>query len=486
MTETLVDRTSTRLGKTYPSLSSRGRRPWFGPLLRRLHFYAGILVGPFILVAATSGALYALTPALEQVVYDHELHAPATDASVPLDEQVETAQDHIGEDAAVTAVRPAPEAGDTTRVMFAQDGLGPSESRAVFVDPGTGEVRGDLVTYGSSGALPLRAWVSDLHRSLHLGDPGRLYSELAASWLGIVVTAGLVLWINRLRASRRAAGSARPRARRTGYRRVLSWHTTIGAVVVLGALFLSATGITWSQHGGANVGELRTSLGWLTPSVSTSLADDAPDAGDGHAGHGGAPGADMEASDAAAFGAVLAVAQQVNVNTGEVEIKPPAGPGTAWVVQETKSSFPTEGDSVAIDETTMQVVDRADVADFPLAAKLSTWGVDLHMGLLFGLANQLVLFVLALGIGSMVVLGYLMWWKRRPTREPRGLGGPPPARGALRGAPWWGVVAVAAGAVAVGWFLPLVGYTLAAFLVVDLLAGMARARRDRSMSGSPV
>ncbi|GAA4708474.1 putative iron-regulated membrane protein [Promicromonospora umidemergens] len=480
MTETLVDRTSTRPGETYPSLSSRGRRPWFGPLLRRLHFYAGILVGPFILVAATSGALYALTPALEQVVYDHELHAPATDASVPLDEQVEIAQTHIGEGAALTAVRPAPGAGDTTRVMFAQDGLGPSESRAVFVDPGTGEVRGDLVTYGSSGALPLRAWVSDLHRSLHLGDPGRLYSELAASWLGIVATAGLVLWINRLRASRRAARSARPKARRTGYRRVLSWHTTVGAVVVLGALFLSATGITWSQHGGANVGELRTSLGWLTPSVSTSLADDAPDAGDGHAGHGGAPGADLEASDAAAFGAVLAVAQQVNVNTGEVEIKPPAGPGTAWVVQETKSSFPTEGDSVAIDETTMQVVDRADVADFPLAAKLSTWGVDLHMGLLFGLANQLVLFVLALGIGSMVVLGYLMWWKRRPTREPQGLGGPPPARGALRGAPWWGVVAVAAGAVAVGWFLPLVGYTLVAFLVVDLLAGMARARRERS------
>src|SRR5699024_6037186 len=31
--------------------------PWFGPLLRRLHFYAGILIGPFILIAALSGAL---------------------------------------------------------------------------------------------------------------------------------------------------------------------------------------------------------------------------------------------------------------------------------------------------------------------------------------------------------------------------------------------------------------------------------------------
>lgn len=481
MTETLAGSPSSTPTDTDPAPPNRGRRPWFGPLLRRLHFYAGLLVGPFILVAATSGALYALTPALEQVVYDHELHAPVTDTSLTLGEQVEIAQEVVGEDAVLTAVRPAPEPGDTTRVLFGEDGLGPSESRAIFVDPGTGEVRGDLVTYGGSGSLPLRAWISDLHRSLHLGDPGRLYSELAASWLGIVVTMGLVLWINRLRATRRAAavtaGVARPKRRRTGYRRVLSWHTAVGAVVVLGALFLSATGITWSQYGGANVASLRTSLGWLTPAVDTSLTDAAPDDGDEHAGHGATPGEPTGVANPATFDAVLAIAQRVNVNTGEVEIKPPAEPGTAWVVQENKSDVPTEGDSVAVDGSTLEVVDRADVANFPLAAKLTTWGIDLHMGLLFGLANQLVLFVLALGIGSMVVLGYLMWWKRRPTREPRGLGGPPPVRGALRGAPWWGLAAVAVVAVGIGWFLPLVGYTLAAFVVVDVVVGLVRARR---------
>ncbi len=461
-----------------------GRRPWFGPLLRRLHFYAGLLVGPFILVAATSGALYALAPALEQVVYDHELHAPVTTTPLSLAEQVEIAQGHVEEGAVLAEVRPAPEPGDTTRVMFSQDGLGTSESRAVFVDPGTGEIRGDLTAYGSSGSLPLRSWISNLHRSLHLGDPGRLYSELAASWLGIVVTAGLVLWINRLRASRRKAGVVRPKARQTGYRRVLSWHTAIGATVVLAALFLSVTGITWSQHAGANVGELRSTLGWLTPSLETSLADDAAAGDDEHTQHGDATQGPTGAANPETFDAVLAIAQRTNVNTGEVEIKPPAEPGTAWVVQENKSGFPTEGDSVAVDGTTMQVVDRTDFADFPLPAKLTTWGIDLHMGLLFGLANQLVLFVLALGIGSMVVLAYVMWWKRRPTREPRGLVGPPPRRGALRGAPWWGLVAVAAVAVVVGWFLPLVGYTLAGFLVLDTVIGVYQARRGRSVGRS--
>ncbi|MGW2094331.1 PepSY-associated TM helix domain-containing protein [Promicromonospora sukumoe] len=463
---------------TDPSPPPARRGPWFGPLLRRLHFYAGLLVGPFILVAATSGALYALTPAIEQVVYDQELHAPVADPALTLGEQIEVAQGEVGADAALTAVRPAPEPGDTTRVMFAEDGLGPSESRAIFVDPATGEVRGDLTVYGSSGALPLRTWISNLHRSLHLGDPGRLYSELAASWLGIVAVVGLVLWINRLRAARRATGAARPKRKATGYRRLLSWHTATGAVVVLGAVFLSVTGITWSQHGGGNVGELRSDLGWTTPALDTRLSGDTSAGGaDEHAEHGGGSSAPTGAANPATFDAVLAVAQGINVNTGEVEIKPPAEPGLAWTVQENKSDVPTEADSVAVDGTTMQVVHRTDFTSFPLPAKLTTWGIDLHMGLLFGLANQLVLFVLALGIGSMVVLGYLMWWKRRPTREPRGLGGPAPRRGALQDAPWWGLLLVAAVALVVGTFLPLVGYTLVAFVLVDVVVGLVRARR---------
>lgn len=37
------------------------------------------------------------------------------------------------------------------------------------------------------------------------------------------------------------------------------------------------------------------------------------------------------------------------------------------------------------------------------------------MGLLFGLPNQLVLLAVAGGLAAMVIWGYVMWWKRRPT-----------------------------------------------------------------------
>ncbi len=455
-----------------PAVRPPGSAGWFTPLLRRLHFFAGLLVGPFILVAAVSGALYAVAPTLEKVMYAHELTAASDAPGVSLAAQIEAARAHLGDGSTPVAVRPAPEAGATTRVMFADETLPESTTRAIFVDPATTEIRGDLPAYGTSGALPLRHWISDLHRSLHLGDAGRWYSELAASWLGIVALAGLGLWIGRFVRSRRGRRDlVRPNRRHTGYRRLSGWHSAVGIWVVLGAVFLSATGITWSTFAGAHVSDLRAAVGEGTPTLTTSL--DGAAAGGEHAGHAGhSAAAATGPADSATFDAVLAIAQRINVDSGDVEIKPPAAAGKAWVVQEIHRSFPTEVDAVAIDGSRMQVTDRVDFADYPLLAKLSRWGIDLHSGTMFGLANQLVLFALALGIAALVVLGYAMWWRRRPTR---GLAAAP-ARGALGRAPWWGIAAVLVVAIAIGLFLPLVGYTLAAFVVIDVLVGW-RARR---------
>lgn len=462
----------------------RGQRGWLGALLLRLHFYAGILVGPFVLVAATSGALYVMSPQIEQVIYADELHAASAESTLTLGEQIAVAEEHVGDTAPLTAVRPAPEPGETTRVMFAQEGLGESESRSIFVDPGSGEVRGDLTVYGTSGSLPLRTWIDQLHRGLHLGDAGRLYSELAASWLWIVASAGLLLWILRARSSRASRASRvreahdQPRAatKSTGRRRLLRWHTTIGLGVVLAALFLSATGMTWSQHAGANITSLRAALGWGTPVISTSLDDSQP-MPDEHAAHHG----DMTDPSGDAlpehFDHIMEVARGVNIDSGAVEILPPAGPDGAWVVQEIHRSYPTQVDAVSIDGSTLEVVDRIDFEDFGLMAKLARWGIDLHMGTMFGLANQIVLALVALGIGSMVVLGYVMWWKRRPPRAGRLALGRPPRRGAIHRAPWWGVAALGAAAAGIGVFLPLVGWTLLGFLALDVLLGFLSGRR---------
>ncbi|MGI5291959.1 PepSY-associated TM helix domain-containing protein [Nonomuraea polychroma] len=430
------------------------------PLVLRLHFYAGILIAPFLLVAATTGLLYAASFPIEQVVYQHELTAPASQTTLPLSRQVEAAR-AAHPAGAITAVRPAAEPGQTTRVLMDQPGLAESTQLAVFVDPHTGQVRGTLESYGSSGALPVRAWISHLHRHLHLGEPGRIYSELAASWLWVVALGGLALWITRRRRSRRHLLVPDRAAR--GPRRTLSWHGSVGLWAVLGLLFLSATGLTWSKYAGENVDELRAALNWTTPSISTSGGDHAAHtAREGHAAHAGADDVGVDRVAQAAAGKGL---------SGPLEIVWPGDPGEPYLVKEIDKTAPTHLDQVAVDATTGRVTAELRFADYPLAAKLTRWGIDGHMGLLFGLANQILLAVLAIGLITLIVLGYRMWWRRRPTRS----FGKPYPRGGWRQVHWAQLAALGLLAVTVGVFLPLMGISLAAFLVIDGLLGL-RAR----------
>src|SRR6476661_3877516 len=78
---------------------------WFRAFLLRLHFYAGILAGPFLLVAALSGGLYAIAPQIEQAVYAKELRVPAVANPLPLSAQVKAAIASAGGTTPVT-VRP--------------------------------------------------------------------------------------------------------------------------------------------------------------------------------------------------------------------------------------------------------------------------------------------------------------------------------------------------------------------------------------------
>ncbi|MFF7970163.1 PepSY domain-containing protein [Streptomyces sp. NPDC007905] len=436
------------------------------PLVLRLHFYAGLLVAPFLLTAAVTGLLYAGSFQAEKIVYGHELTAPVGERELPVSAQVAAARTAHPE-GTVSAVRPAPRPGTTTRVLLSGvKGVDPDHTLAVFVDPCTGNVRGALEQYGSTGALPLRTWLDELHRDLHLGDTGRLYSELAASWLWVITGGGLVLWFSRRRALRRVRGTS-------GRHRTLGLHGTIGVWTAAGFLFLSATGLTWSTYAGATIDELRTSLGQATPSVSAA----AP--GGEHAGHGTAAGAGGEAGHGVGLDQVLAAARAKGLGD-PVEIVPPADAHNAYVVKQIQRSWPEKQDAVAVDPATGKVTDELRFADHPVLAKLTRWGIDLHTGVLFGLVNQIGLALLALALILLIVWGYRMWWQRG---RGSAFGRPVPRGGWAQVPPYLLVAALAVIAV-LGYFVPLLGIPLAAFIAVDVALGEIAHRRGRRTYGS--
>lgn len=433
------------------------------PLVLRMHFYGGVLIAPFLLIAATTGLLYVFTPQLEQLVYDHELHVPPVQTAQPVASQIESAQAALPRDA-LKSVRPGPTPTDTTQVIFNAPDRPDSFYRTVFVDPHTSAVRGVLETYGTAQSLPVRTWFDQLHQRLHLGEPGRLYSELAASWLWVVALGGVLLWLSRWRRARRLRSVVAPKLRPAGRGRIASWHGAVGLWAAIGFAFLSATGLTWSLNAGETVTELRSTLGGETPEVSTTLPPTSPAMPD--------VGIDRVMQSARGYGL-----------SDPVEITPPSGPGEAYTVQQIQRHWPEKQDSAAVDPSTGQVTEVLRFADYPLMAKLSRWGIDAHMGLLFGWVNQLVLGLLATALICMIFWGYRMWWLRRPTGGSDLAFGSAPARGGWQRVPGKVLAPVILITVLVGYAFPLLGASLVLFLGIDIVRGVLARRRAARNNG---
>ena len=269
-------------------------------------------------------------------------------------------------------------------------------------------------------------------------------------------------------AGRRRNPAAEARSPRLRTRRL---HTILGLWLAVGLLFLSATGLTWSNWAGGRVDQLRAQLGWITPSVSLKLPAAGMPAGQGegeHAHHHGAmAGMAMTpaASPAGDIDSILDAARAGGIDSDQLEIRPPRTADQAWTVREVDRSWPTQVDTVAIDPTTNAITSRADFATFPLIAKLIRWGVDMHMGILFGWPNQLLMAAIGVALTSMIVLGYRMWWLRRPAAGASGQ----TLTQAWRELSWPARILAAGVAVALGWCLPVMGVSLLAFLLVDVL-----------------
>src|SRR5690606_27968702 len=180
--------------------------------------------------------------------------------------------------------------------------------------------------------------------------------------------------------------------------------------------------------------------------------------------HGAHPGHAHEGvpSTAAARSIGLDEAMRIFARTGLPAGTPtslPMGPRGVY----TAMSFPDDVRAtrvVHLDRYSGEVLADVGYADFGFAGRLTEWGISLHTGRQFGIANQLVMLAACLAVLALAASATVMWWKRRP----RGRLGAPPGRldeKAARGA-----VAVAA---FLGLLYPLLGASMLVALLIDAL-----------------
>ena len=242
-----------------------------------------------------------------------------------------------------------------------------------------------------------------------LGSWGRFYSELAASWLAVLIFTGFYQWYNRRKASKKNQNI---------HIRYIQKHSKIGLALFPLLLFVAVTGLTWSEYAGENIRVFRQALSWQTPVLATSLQT-RPES-DMIMHHDDHSMIHMQHSPQITprdFDIALDLARKHGIDASQIQIKPPLDKSQAWSISEIQRNWPTQADSIAIDVSNHKVIDQLYFQDYPLIAKLTRWGVDAHIGILFGWINQLILIIYSFALCAMIFYAYLAWYKKTDFKQ---------------------------------------------------------------------
>ncbi|MCI3131835.1 PepSY-associated TM helix domain-containing protein [Phenylobacterium aquaticum] len=435
------------------------RRILLHRLIWRWHFYAGLFCVPFVLILAITGAIYLFKPQVEAALDAPYAHLRLTGPVASPEAQALAAAGSLP-GGRLKAYQLPQTPDQATQVIVRAGG----QDVRVYLNPQTLEV---LKTVPEKARF--MAIAHDIHGELLMGRNGSILVELAGSWALVMVLTGLYLWW-----PREAQGLAGVLYPRLGGR--LFWrdlHAVTGVWISGLALFLLLTALPWTQVWGQGFKALRTAA------VPHALPADWPTAGaaapdDPHADHEGMGGmagmAGMKGmsghdhimrGDYAALNLIVPQAAQMNLAYPAL-VSPPGKHGRKasanWTVKSDAQNRPLRQE-IAFDAQGWRL-SRQTFADKPLVDRVVAVGVAAHEGQLFGLPNQLLGLVAALGMITLSVSGLVMWW----TRRPEGRLGAPAILDDRRLS--WGLgLLILAFAV----FLPVLGASLVAVALVEQL-----------------
>jgi uncharacterized iron-regulated membrane protein len=443
--------------------------------LWRWHFFAALIVIPFVLWQSVTGTLYLWSERWMDAAYPQLRFVEARSQTVPLSVQIRAAlvsevgpsslaqpraragtdqQTHAagqqmhhaahhgagrsasGELAVQRILVPDDPARSTTVLMQKADGL----PYPIFVNPYTGEVL---------GKLSAAAWLPGITRALHggwpLGAPGSWLLELGDGWAIVMIATGLYLWWPR----GRGLNALWPRLH--AERRVLlrDLHSCVAVWFAIAFVFFLISALPWTAFwGGTLLRTLESSTGQSSPAGFSP---------------GGASVSRMAEALQPVEQAVLAARAAGARGTLDVRLAPWGG---APVFITNVNVLPSEDRTLLADAADGQIRGDYTNADLPVIPRFVAVGIHVHQGD-FGILSVWLNTAFAASLVWLSVTGLISWWMRRPARK---LGVPPKVGTRIPpGVIGGGVIACTV--------MPLLGASVLLIVLVDAIAGRFRDPR---------
>ncbi|MBX3610731.1 MAG: PepSY domain-containing protein [Hydrogenophaga sp.] len=392
---------------------------WYA-LAWRLHAYAGLLVLPFLLTLAITGAVMVFFTGFQTRLGVNPTVEPLPTVQA-VSAQAQAALAVVPEGRLQTYV--APRAADRAAWFVIARG---DDTLAVAVDP----YRATVLRTVDKGRTAF-AWAERIHGTLLIGDMGDRLIEIAAWGALLMLLTGAVLWWPRGPQRWASRFRTEPRARGRGWWRSL--HGALGAWTGAMLLVFLLSGLTWTDVTGARWLQAWGSFPaekWDAVPTSThthaalntaglqevpwGLAQTPLPVSGADAGETGVP-----TGTAVDLDSVAALARHLGF-VGQHQIAvPQSEDGVFTVSADTMSGDlerPTGDRTVHIDRYSGRVLVDLGFADYNGLARTMAVAIALHQGDL-GWWNALLNLAACLAVVVLCVAGGMMWWLRRPGRS---------------------------------------------------------------------
>jgi uncharacterized iron-regulated membrane protein len=409
----------------------------------RWHFYAGLFCIPFIVLLAITGSIYLFKPQIEAFIEAPTRNLVLTGVPKPASAIV----------SAAVAAKPGSQfkayqlpksPNDAVQVIVRES----DKDWLVYVHPGSAEI---LKTVAEKDRL--MEVTKTIHGELLMGDNGSLLVELAASWAIVMIATGIYLWWPR--SAKGLAGVLFPRLNKGSRQFWRDIHAVTGIWISGMALILLLSGLPWTNVWGDSFKWVREVTGtaaikqdWTQNRSSEGRQSRALSEG----AEGMLLGSELSVDD------VVALARPLGFDW-PVKITPPSKRQSGWMVSAQPQNR-TLRQSVTYDAHNGAIIGRESFNERHPIDKVTGLGLSLHEGALFGLANQILGLLTALGLIILSISAFVLWRKRAPDGA---LGAPPAIPNARVG---MGLMVMI---LAFALFLPVLGISLIAIALVERL-----------------
>jgi uncharacterized iron-regulated membrane protein len=419
----------------------------------RWHFYAGLLVLPFMITLSVTGAIYLFRDEIEAVVHSNLKTVPAPSRGVFLKPSILTAAAvDYRPGRVVKYTDPASQTASAEITVTALDG----RAMAVYVNPYTASVLGELPDRGT-----IMWTVRYLHSLKFFGFVGRALVEIAAGWSILLVGTGLYLWWPRGRSS--GIVSVKGPMRRRGFWKDL--HAVTGVFVGSFVVFQAFTGMPWSVVWGTQVNQWANGNNFGYPAgvrVDIPMSEE-------HLDHYSKtswalrqaqipePAKHVGSAESIGLDKAVDILKSLRVASGFAVVLPSTAVGVY-----SASVYPndaTEQRVIHLDQFTGKPLIDMGYPDYGLLGRWLEWTISIHMGQQFGLVNKIALLLVCVALVVLSTTAGMMWWKRRPS----GSLGVPPLPSDLRNFRGLLCLLFVGGVV-----FPLVGLSLVLMLALDI------------------